>query len=192
MGGGYVQVDETPINYLWPGHGRDALGYLLDGGRPGGDVLFRWETSRATACLEDVVPRTFTGTVQSDGYAGYRAFVKGRSETITLAGCWAHVRRKFYETVNNAAHEWVGSCDTLHTSTGLKLSLREHRAGPCLRAAVRASHSRPIIERLEALIRLKARGRHLPQSGLAQPLIMRWANGPRWSLSERWSGGDRQ
>jgi hypothetical protein len=43
--------------------------------------------------------------------------------------------------------------------------LREHQAGPELRAAVRAHESRPIVGRLErALIRLKRTGRHLPQS----------------------------
>ena len=49
--------------------------------------------------------------------------------------------------------------------------LREHRAGPRLRRARRASHSRPIIARLEkVLLWLKARGRYLPQSGLAQAI----------------------
>jgi len=28
MGGGYVQVDETPTQYLVPGHGQAKLGYL--------------------------------------------------------------------------------------------------------------------------------------------------------------------
>jgi hypothetical protein len=43
--------------------------------------------------------------------------------------------------------------------------LREHQAGPELRAAVRAWQSQPIVQRIErALIRLKRSGRHLPQS----------------------------
>jgi hypothetical protein len=53
----------------------------------------------------------------------------------------------------------------------VEASLRAHCAGPKLRAAVRASHSRPIVARLEkVLLRLKARGRYLPQSGLAQAI----------------------
>jgi len=28
LGGGYVQIDETPIEYLVPGHGETKLGYL--------------------------------------------------------------------------------------------------------------------------------------------------------------------
>jgi transposase len=93
MAGGYVQLDETPIDYLEPGHGRTRQGYFWTGSRPGGDVFFHWETSRATACLDTVIPANFTGTIQCDGYAAYRAFANGRGKAIELAGCWAHVRR---------------------------------------------------------------------------------------------------
>ncbi len=36
LGGGYVQIDETPIEYLAPGHGETKLGYLWTCARPGG------------------------------------------------------------------------------------------------------------------------------------------------------------
>jgi hypothetical protein len=53
----------------------------------------------------------------------------------------------------------------------IEAQLREHRAGPRLRQALRASQSCPIVERIErALIRLKASGRHLPQSLLGQAI----------------------
>jgi transposase len=171
MAGGYVQVDETPIDYLELGHGRTKQGYFWTAGWPKGDVFFHWEASRATACLDQVVPLTFTGTLQSDGYAAYRAFVNGRAEVITLAGCWAHVRRKFYEASETAPQMSGWLLRQIQHLYRVEASLREHRAGPRLRAAVRASHSRPIIERLErVLLRLKARGRYLPQSGLAQAI----------------------
>jgi len=63
MADGYVQVDETPIHYLAPGHGQTKQGYLWTGSQPGGDVFFHWAVSRATACLADVIPATFTGTI---------------------------------------------------------------------------------------------------------------------------------
>ena len=37
----------------------------------------------------------FHGVVQVDGYAGYRALAEKNS--VSLAFCWAHVRRRFYE-----------------------------------------------------------------------------------------------
>ena len=59
MGGGYVQVDETPVDYLDPGHGKTKQGYLWTCSRPGGDVFYRWETSRAAACLDNIIPVDF-------------------------------------------------------------------------------------------------------------------------------------
>jgi transposase len=99
--GGYVQVDETPVNYLEPGHGKTKQGYLWTGNLPGGGVFYQWQTSRAAACLDDIIPAHYTGTLQCDGYSAYRAFAKGRNG-IELAGCWAHVRRKFYEALEQS------------------------------------------------------------------------------------------
>jgi transposase len=39
MGGGYVQVDETPVDYLEPGNGKTKQGYLWTCSRPGGEVF---------------------------------------------------------------------------------------------------------------------------------------------------------
>ncbi len=78
-------VDETPIDYLEPGHGQTKQGYLWTSCRPGGDVFFHWETSRATACLDRVIPINFKGTIQCDGYGAYRSFANGRGQGIELA-----------------------------------------------------------------------------------------------------------
>lgn len=165
MAGGYVHVDETPVNYLEPGHGRTRQGYLWTGSRPGGDVFFRWETSRATACLDNIIPVDFTGTLQCDGYSAYRAFANGRDNAIELAGCWAHVRRKFYEAIESSPRTAGWFVRQIQHLYRIETQLREGRAGPRLRQAMRASQSRPIIERIErALVKLKACGRQLPQS----------------------------
>jgi len=167
MAGGYVQVDETPIDYLEPGNGKTRQGYLWTGSRPQADVFFHWETSRATACLDNVIPATFTGTIQCDGYAAYRAFANGRGQAITLAGCWAHVRRKFYEARESSPRLAGWLLNQIQQLYRIEARLREHRAGPSMRAAARASESRPVIKRIErALIKLKASGRQLPQSPL--------------------------
>jgi len=171
MAGGYVQVDETPINYLEPGYGRARQGYLWTGSRPRGDVFYQWEPSRAAACLDRFFPTSFTGTMQCDGYSAYRAFVNRRGAGIRLAGCWAHVRRKFYDALESAprAAGWiVRQIQQLYRG---EAALRAQDAGPQLRQAVRASQSRPIVQRIHrALIRLKTRGRPLPQSLLGQAI----------------------
>ena len=170
LGGGYVQVDETPIDYLEPGHGRVKQGYLWTGSRPGGDVYFQWQTSRAASCLEGMIPSRFTGTIQCDGYSAYRSFANGR-EGIQLAGCWAHVRRKFYEALESAPRSAGWIIRHIQNLYRIEANLREHRAGAALRQAVRAAQSRLIVQRIKgALIALKAGHRHLPQSLMGQAI----------------------
>jgi transposase len=171
LAGGYVQVDETPIEYLEPGHGKTRQGYFWTCSRPGGDVVYRWETSRAAACLDNVIPVDFTGVVQCDGYPGYRAFAERRNGKIRLSGCWAHVRRKFYEALEQSPRiaGWIlGQIQQVYQ---VEATLRERRDGPQLRDAVRSGHSRPVVQRIQrALVRLKASRRHLPQSLLGQAI----------------------
>jgi len=74
--------------------GQTKLGYLWICARPGGDAVFTWHTSRAAACLENIIPSGFRGTLQADGYSAYPAFMRSHNaaagcEAITLAGCWA-------------------------------------------------------------------------------------------------------
>jgi len=171
LGGGYVQVDETPIEYLEPGHGKTRQGYFWTCSRPGGDVVYRWETSRAAACLNNIIPVGFTGVVQCDGYPAYRAFADSRNGQIQLSGCWAHVRRKFYEALEQSPRSAAWFLGQIQQLYAVEAALRQQRAGPRLRAARRAHHSQPVVQRLErALVRLKASRRHLPQSLLGQAI----------------------
>ena len=167
MAGGYLQVDETPIHYLDPGNGKTRQGYLWTGNRPRGDVFFHWASNRAAACLGDIIPANFTGILQCDGYSAYRAFATERQGAVTLAGCWAHVRRKFFEAIESAPRTAGWIMRQIQHLYATESRLREIKAGPKLRQAVRAAESRPIVERLgRVLLRLKGSGKHLPQSPL--------------------------
>jgi transposase len=167
---GYLQVDETPVRYLAPGNGRTKLGYLWTCGVPRGDVLFHWETSRAAACLENIIPVDFGGVIQCDGYEAYDCFAKKRSK-IVLAGCMAHVRRKFHEAKEQSPRVAGWILTHIGNLYVLESELRKARAGPALRQAERASQSRPVLTRLHhALVRLKSRHRFLPQSAMGKAI----------------------
>ena len=171
MAGGYVQVDETPIEYLEPGHGKTRQGYLWTCARPRGDVVFQWETSRAADCLHKLIAVDFTGTVQCDGYSAYPAFAEKRGGKIVLAGCWAHVRRKFYEAMEHAPRTAGWLVRQIQCLYQIEARLREQRAGPRLRLAVRSHQSHPVVERIyRALVRLKLARRFLPQSGMGNAI----------------------
>jgi len=172
LGGGYVQIDETPIEYLVPGNGETKLGYFWTCSQPGGDCFFQWQTSRAASCLEAIVPERWEGTVQSDGYQAYQAFVRAHNasrgqEAIVLAGCWSHARRAVL--AGEAAAPRIVAWLLLQIGALFKIEedLQARAVGPKLRQVVRAAHSAMIVHRIRrALLRLQ--GRYLPQSALGR------------------------
>ena len=171
LGDGYVQVDETPVRYLQPGHGKTKRGYLWAYSKPGGDVFFDWHASRAAKCIENVITGDFRGTLQCDGYSAYPAFARSRGEAITLAGCWAHVRRKFHEAREQSPKVAGWILLQIQNLYRVESDLRECRAGPCLREVARSSKSKPIHKRIKgALERLKLSRGYLPQSPMGMAI----------------------
>ena len=164
--GGYVQVDETPIKYLEPGTGKTAQGYLWTAHRPGGDTVYHWHPGRGHECLENIIPHDFGGTIQCDAYGAYRTYAR-KHEDIALAGCWAHARRKFHEAFVQG--ESKAKAALILRLIGhlyeIERELRESRAGPKLREALRQSRSRPILNRIHRiLLHFEQSRRHLPKS----------------------------
>lgn len=167
---GYLQVDETPVRYQAPGTGKCAQGYFWTYSVPGADVIFDWQASRAHGCLDEVMGQDFEGILQCDGYQAYRTFSADK-EGIALAGCWAHVRRKFYEARDEAPRRAGWIVRQVAHLYRIEARLRQAGAGPKLREAVRAAESATILDRLfKAFYRLKASKAHLPNSLLGKAL----------------------
>ena len=169
---GYMQVDETPVRFLAPGNGKAKTGYLWACARPGGDTVFAWHTSRAAACLESIIPADYRGTLQSDGYAAYRAFIRKHNaaagtESITLAGCWAHARRPFYHAQENGCKTAAAILHQIARLYQIENQLREQSAGAAARLAVRTTQSAPIISHIFSELE-RIRPHHLPQSAIGR------------------------
>jgi len=168
LGGDYIQMDETPIRYLDPGNGKTQIGYLWVTGKPGGDNVFRWRTTRAAQCVKDILPPTFKGILQTDAYAAYGSFSKSRPE-VTMAGCMAHARRKFYQA--REQKPGVANFILCHIAAlyRVEASLRKRKAGSMLREADRASASRPILARLGRALKI-LKPRFMPQSNMGKAI----------------------
>lgn len=165
---GYVQIDETPVKYQDPGReGKCGTGYLWVVHNPVRNLsYFEWHTGRAAACLDSIVPPGWTGIIQCDNYAAYLAWVKRKSDPgiVILAGCLAHVRRKFFEAraEGQDAHWVLGQVQKLYR---IEAHLRDARAGPLERRRCRQQDSTPILERIKArLEKLQASHKHRPRS----------------------------
>ena len=199
MGGGYLQVDETPVRYLEPGRGKAPQGYLWCYSRPGEDVVFDWRTGRGHECLIEMLGEdasaapSFEGVIQCDGYGAYRTYA-GKNARVVLAGCWAHVRRKFYEAREEAPEFCGRALKAIGELYLVERELRDARAGPGQRGEARTAHSRTIIENLHQLL-TKHRSRHLPKGGVGKaihyalgqwPNLMRYVEDGRIEIDNNW------
>jgi transposase len=172
--GNYLQADETPIRYLDQDvKGKSQQGYLWTYSRPGGDVIFEWRVSRSREGPKEFL-KNFRGKLQTDGYSAYESLAKERDD-LTLIGCWAHTRRGFHEALaeSKLAAWFVRQIGLLYA---VEKELRETKAGPQLRSAMRVWQSRPVLARLRRAMEL-VRGRTLPQGLLGQAIdyaLKRW------------------
>ena len=99
------------------------------------------------------------------------AYGATRTDVITVVGCWAHVRRKFHDALEQTPRTAGWLLRQIQHLYRVEAELRAHHAGPNLRTAMRSHHSRPIVERFkQALVRFKSGSRHLPQSLLGQAI----------------------
>ena len=169
-------ANQTPIDYLSPGHGRTKTGYYwvyLDPER--GTVYYDWQLSRGHECLGEILgidesSRTarFGGTIQCDGYSAYTAFVE-RYGPIKLAACLAHIRRKFWEARKEAPETVLPILLTIQRLYEIEAQLRQSQAPPECRRLVRLARSRIIVEELKATI-VEKRSQHLPRSLMGEAL----------------------
>jgi transposase len=79
------ETDKSPQSqsYMW-------VTYAYRKGKP--ILLFRYHPGRQGAVAWDILDG-FSGFLQTDGYAGYKAV--GERAGITHVACWAHIRREF-------------------------------------------------------------------------------------------------
>jgi len=176
----YLQADESPIQYLDPGGGTTQQGYLWTLSCPDhktsdgrGDILYQWHASRAATCLESLLQtanKTFCGILQCDGYQAYDSYRKQR-EDLELIGCWAHVRRKFYEAKDHKPKLTGWFLRQIQNLYHIESQLRQRRVGTAERERVRISQSLPIYRRLgKALLVIRTKRHILPQSNLGKAI----------------------
>ena len=142
---------------LDPGRGRTKTGqlwaYARDdrpwGGADPPAVAYVYAPDR-TASQPIAHLAGFKGILQVDGYAGYRALA-GKGD-VTLAFCWAHLRRRFYDRAVAEASPIAN--EALQRIAALYRIEADCR-GCDKRRAVRQERSRPIVAELEPWLREK-------------------------------------
>jgi len=154
-----IVADETTAPVLDPGRGRTKTGQLWayarddrpwGGADPPIAVYVYAQNRKAEQPIAHLAG--FTGVVQVDGYAGYRALAL--KNTVSLAFCWSHVRRRFYELaaagpapIASEALERIGALYAIESDI--------RGQNPDDRRTARQEKSRPILDALEPWLREK-------------------------------------
>ena len=154
-----IFADETTAPVLDPGRGRTKTGQLwayarddrpFGGADPPLAVYVYAPDRKAEQPIAHLAD--FAGVLQVDGYAGYRPLA--RKNSVQLAFCWSHVRRRFYELA--AAGPAPIASEALKRIAELYAIEKDVRGcAPDARQAARQDRSRPILDALEPWLREK-------------------------------------
>lgn len=156
---GKLFADETTAPVLDPGRGRTKTGQLFAYARddrswggidPPGVAYLYAPDRKAEQPLRHL--RDFVGILQVDGYAGYKALAERNA--VSLAFCWAHVRRRFYELAQSGPAPIA--TEALQRIAELYRIENEIRGRPPEeRHAARQQRSQPIVDALQPWLREK-------------------------------------
>jgi transposase len=150
-------MDETRAPVLDPGRKRTKSGYLwaiARDDRPWGStdppaVVYLYAPGRgAEHALRPLAG--FNGVLQVDAYAAYKALAEPAREggPVTLAYCWSHVRRRFYEIAQGGdAPIAEAALQRINALYQVEALIRGEE--PEQRQAFRHEHSRPVIDDLK-------------------------------------------
>jgi transposase len=165
---GYLMADETPIPVLTtdkPGSTHKGYHWVYYS-PPEKFVLFEYRKSRGQEGPKEFL-KEFSGTLQTDGYAGYNIFEQRKD--ITLLACMAHARRKFENALTNDKQRSEHVLQEIQ-----KLYTTERHAhllnlNPEERKELRQKESVPVLQNLEKWMKEQIT-EVLPKSSFGQAL----------------------
>lgn len=149
---GKIAVDETAAPVLDPGRGRTKKGFfwaVARDDRPWGGtdppaVAYTYAPGRGAVHALRLLDG-YRGVVQCDGYEAYKNVAdRTDDEAITLAFCWAHLRRRFFEfTENGPAPIASEALERIAALYAIEKTIRGRSADE--RRAVRQERSKPLV-----------------------------------------------
>jgi transposase len=154
---GKIAVDETVAPVLDPGRGRTKKGYfwaIARDDRPWGGtdppaIAFSYAPGRGAVHALSLLDN-YRGLVQCDGYAAYKTVAAAtREDAITLAFCWAHLRRRFFDIAKGGEAPIAGEAlERIAALYAIEKTIRGTSAEE--RRAARLARSKPLVVALKA------------------------------------------
>ena len=142
----YVHADETPVRVLTAqGETKTSQSYMFVYATDK-LVFYDYQPTRAGESAETFLGN-FKGYLQTDAFSGYNRFEN--NSDITLMGCWAHARRKFFEITKltkniGSAHEALKIIQSLYQ---IETQIKENPLDE--RQKIRQEKSKPILDKFK-------------------------------------------
>jgi transposase len=170
LGSTRIFADETIVPVLDPGRGRTKQGYfwaIARDDRPWGGsqppaVVYSYAPGRGHIHANTLLGG-YRGILQCDGYAAYKKLggSKSADPPVTLAFCWSHVRRGFYDLAKTKAPIATEALKRIGALYEIEARIRGNSAAE--RLAVRQAESKPLVADLRVwfevqIAKLPARG----------------------------------
>ena len=156
LASGKIAVDETVAPVLDPGRGRTKKGYfwaIARDDRPWGGtdppaVAYSYAPGRGAVHALKLLEH-YRGIVQCDGYAAYKSIADAAcGEAITLAFCWAHLRRRLFDIAKDGSAPIASEAlERIAALYAIEKTIRGHTAFE--RRAVRQEQSKPLVLELK-------------------------------------------
>jgi transposase len=158
LASGRIFADETVVPVLDPGRGRTKQGYFWAiarddrgwGGRDPPAVVYTYAPGRGHHHAQALLGG-YRGILQCDGYQPYKTLALptgNNAPAVTLAFCWSHLRREFYDLAKAGAPIATQTLSRIAVLYQIETKIRgttaEHRR------AVRHAESRPLVDDLHA------------------------------------------
>jgi transposase len=178
-----IHMDETTVQVLKSekAPSADHWMWVRASGPPGKRlVLYDYDASRSGAIPKRLL-EGFGGVLLTDGYEAYNAAVAAHS--LTHAGCWAHVRRKFEEARKVQAQPDSRArvaLDYIGQLYGTERSSRERAASISddERLRIRQTRSKPIVIELHRWLTAMS-SEVLPQSAFGKAIAYALGQWPK-------------
>jgi transposase len=155
-----VLADETPLSVLDDKLKKTRKGYiwtfLTDE-----VAYYRFSANRSGKTPSDVLENS-EGTLLVDGYTGYN--VVTTPDARERAGCWAHARREFFDSLKTAPAEAQHMLDEILELYRIEYeAVKQNILGTGAHTQLRKTRAIPILERIKKWL-IEQRPHHLPKS----------------------------
>lgn len=147
LSSGYVQADESPIKVLdSTKKGSSHQGYMWIYYAPQKDVvIFNYRKGRGQHGPKEIL-KDYQGFLQVDGYSVYDKIAK-INPSIELAGCLAHVRRKYFDARKEDPAKAEFVLNLIKKIYLQERQLKDANATAATKTAARQEHLKPLMEK---------------------------------------------